>query len=183
MEEDMYKDIRKKLIRERWRSHRGGYWNREKGSWRYKFEKGNCKLNLTGEISSSAGWQMMSLVRISEIKNGKEKKRNPRKERSRRKCLIHSIFDGKDKESTSLCHFWRRRVPMWIFLTSFDDESREDFWVWTEGREIVRRNKWNPRKEAVKTWQPFLQPKRCVPWRFSSLFLRYFKRKEENVWR
>ncbi len=51
-------------------------------------------------------------------------------------------------------------------------------------RKIVRRNNWSPRKEAVKTWQPFLQPKRCVPWRFSSLFLaRYFERKEENVWR
>jgi hypothetical protein len=35
---------------------------------------------------------MMSLVRISEFKNGEEKKRNPREERSRRKCLIHSIF-------------------------------------------------------------------------------------------
>jgi len=81
--------------------------------------KGNCKFNLTREISSSAGWQMRSLVRISGIKNGKEKKRNPRKEWSRK------------KESTSLCQFWnRRRVPMWIFLTSFDDESREDFWVW-----------------------------------------------------
>jgi len=37
-------------------------------------------LDLTGEISSSAGWQIMNLVSISEIKNGKEKKRNPQKE-------------------------------------------------------------------------------------------------------
>ena len=156
MEDDMYKDIRKKLIRERWRSHRGGYWTREKGSWRYKFERGNCKLNLTGEISSSAGWQMKSLVRISEFKNGKEKKRNPRKERSRRKCLIHSMeVHGKDKESTSLCHFWRRRVPMWIFLTGFDDESRESLSLdgrrtnlsWFKNGEERKRN---PRKETER---------------------------------
>jgi len=56
---------------------------------------------LTREISSSAGWQMMSLVSISGIKNGKEKKRNPRKERSRRKCLIHSIlWQGQGKYFT-----------------------------------------------------------------------------------
>jgi len=66
---------------------------------RKKFERGNCKLNLTREISSSAGWQMKSLVRISELKNGEEKKRNPRKERSGRKCLIHSIFMARTRKA------------------------------------------------------------------------------------
>jgi hypothetical protein len=41
---------------------------------------------------------MMSLVRISEFKNGEEKKRNPRKERSRRKCLIHSILMARTRK-------------------------------------------------------------------------------------
>jgi len=41
---------------------------------------------------------MMSLVRISEFKNGKERKRNPRKERSRRKCLIHSILMARTRK-------------------------------------------------------------------------------------
>jgi hypothetical protein len=52
----------------------------EKRKLKVQVQKGNCKFNLTREISSSAGWQMMSLVSISGIKNGKEKKRNPRKE-------------------------------------------------------------------------------------------------------
>ena len=38
------------------------------------------KLSIRQGRSSSAGWQMMSLVKISEFKNGEEKKRNPRKE-------------------------------------------------------------------------------------------------------
>jgi len=41
---------------------------------------------------------MMSLVRISEFKNGEEKKRNPRKERSRKKCLIHSICMARTRK-------------------------------------------------------------------------------------
>jgi len=42
---------------------------------------------------------MRSLVRISEFKNGKEKKRNPRKERSGRKCLIHSILMARTRKA------------------------------------------------------------------------------------
>jgi hypothetical protein len=41
---------------------------------------------------------MTSLVRISEFKNGEEKKRNPRKERSRRKCLIHSTLMARTRK-------------------------------------------------------------------------------------
>jgi len=42
---------------------------------------------------------MMSLVRIAEFKNGEEKKRNPRKERSRKKCLIHSIYMARTRKA------------------------------------------------------------------------------------
>jgi hypothetical protein len=42
---------------------------------------------------------MMSLVRIAEFKNGEEKKRNPRKERSRKKCLIHSICMARTRKA------------------------------------------------------------------------------------
>jgi len=55
---------------------------------------------------------MMSLERISEIKNGKEKKRNPRKGKKQKEVPHPLHLYGKDKESTSLCHFWRRSVPM-----------------------------------------------------------------------
>ena len=41
---------------------------------------------------------MMSLVRFSEFKNGEEKKRNPREERSRRKCLIHSTLMARTRK-------------------------------------------------------------------------------------
>jgi hypothetical protein len=97
MEEDMYKDIRKKFIRERWRSHRGGYWNREKGSWRYIFERENCQFKWTGEIQFG---QLADDESREDFvfENGKERKRNPRKERSRRKCLIHSILMARTRK-------------------------------------------------------------------------------------
>jgi DNA-binding protein H-NS len=51
---------------------------------------------------------------FSEYKNGEEKKRNPRKERSRRKCLIHSrkYWQGQGKYFTMSFLEMRRRVPM-----------------------------------------------------------------------
>ena len=57
---------------------------------------------------------MKSFVKISEFKNGEEKKRNPRKERSRRKCLIHSrkYWQGQGKYFTMPFLEIRRRVPM-----------------------------------------------------------------------
>jgi len=30
---------------------------------------------------------------------------------------------------------------MWTFLTGFDEESREDFWVWTEGGQTFHGSK------------------------------------------
>ena len=53
----------------------------------------NVNSNRQGR-SSSAGWQMTSLVEISEFKNGEEKKRNPRKEKE-----LNAI-SGNKEEST-----------------------------------------------------------------------------------
>jgi len=128
------------------------------------------------EISSSARLADEESREDFVFENGKERKRNPRKERSRRKCLIHSMeVHGKDKESTSLCHFWRRRVPMWIFLTGFDDESREDFWVWTEGGQTFHGSKMERKGSGIpgrkQSGMPFLEIRRRVPmWIFLTGF-------------
>ena len=126
-----------------------------KGSWRYKFKKGIVNLIWQGRYPvRQVGRWWVSWVFL-ELKMERKRSGIPGKNEAAGSASSTPYY-GKDKESTSLCQFWnRRRVPMWIFLTSFDDESREDFGVWNVGGENVRRNKWIPRKEAVKDLATF----------------------------
>ena len=122
-----------------------------------------------GRISESGRWRVSWRFRIWKWKGKEAESPEGKKQKEVPHPLHGSTWQGQGKYFTML--FLRRRVPRWTFLTSFDDESREDFWVWTVGGKIVRRNKWNPRNEARSgAWKPLLQWKRGVPWRFSSLF-------------